>query len=86
MWANTAIRKDLLWAREKMKESNGVLVLRSLTWDIEEATCVMKTDARPEGFAYWNTSSKEGFVTPTPEGTSATSIIFYESMAVLSVL
>jgi len=76
VWANTAIREDLLWAREKMKGSNGVLVLKSLTWKINEATCIIKTDACPEGFAYWYLQVNKGFVSPTPVGTPATSIIF----------
>jgi len=86
VWANTAIREDLSWAREKMKQSSGVLVLKSLSWEIDEAMCTLETDACPKGFAYWYLSSKEGFVTAMPAGTPSTSIIFYESMAVLSVL
>jgi len=86
VWANMAMKEDLLWARERMKQSDGILVLRSLSWEINEAMCVLKTDACPEGFAYWYLSSKEGFVTPTPAGMQASSIIFYEAMVVLSAL
>jgi len=69
-----------------MKVLDGVLVLKALLWEITEATCVLKTDACPEGFAFWYPASKEGFMTPTPAETSASSIIFYESLAVLCVL
>ena len=86
VWANTAIREDLSWAHEKMKQSSGVLVLKSLLWEIDEAMCTLETDVCPKGFAYWYPLSKEGFVTATPAGTPSTSIIFYESMAVLSAL
>jgi len=86
VWANPAIREDLSWARERMNESDGVLVLKSLSWEIKEAMCVIKTDACPEGFAYWYPSSNKGFVASTPNGTLASSIIFYEALAVLSTL
>jgi len=64
----------------------GAEILDLLTLLVHDCTCVMKNDACPEGFAFWYPASKEGFTTPTPKGMSASSIIFYESLAVLSAL
>ena len=52
VWANRAIREDLEWARQKITMSDGVLLLKSVSWEIKEATCVMETDACPEGMCY----------------------------------
>ena len=86
MWANKAIKEDLEWAREKVSESDGVLLLRSVSWEIKEATCVMETDTCPEGIAFWYPATKRGFVAMNPPGTPSTLIIFYEALAVLSAL
>jgi len=86
VWANKAINKDLEWAREKVGESDGVLLLRSVSWEIEEATCVMETDACPGGIAFWYLATKRKFVATNPPGTPSTLIIFYEALAVLSAL
>lgn len=86
VWANSAIREDFGWARQKVKESDGVLLLKSLAWETRDSTCVMETDACPDGYAYWYPSTKQGFTTETPKGTPPTKIIFFEALAVLSAL
>lgn len=86
VWANSAIREDFEWARQKVMESDGILLLKSLVWDVSESTCVLEADACPEGYAYWYPSTKRGFTTTTPKGTPSTKIIFFEALAVLSAL
>jgi hypothetical protein len=86
VWANTAMREDLEWAKMKLDNSDGLRLLKSLTWEINEATCIAKTDACPEGFAFWYPESNQGFATTTPTETPANRIIFYEALAVLSAL
>jgi hypothetical protein len=56
------------------------------TWEINEASCIAKTDACPEGYAFWYPKTNQGFATSSPKGTPHTQIIFYEALAVLSVL
>jgi hypothetical protein len=55
-------------------------------WEINDATCVAKTDACPQGFAFWYPELNRGFATFTPPDTPPNQIIFYEALAVLSVL
>ena len=86
VWANTTIREDLLWAKAKLDESSGVRLFKSMKWEINEATCVAETDACPQGFGFWYPDLGLGFATSTPQGTPSTQIIFYEALAVLSVL
>jgi hypothetical protein len=86
VWANTTIREDLLWAKAKLDESSGVRLFKSTMWEVDEATCVAETDACPLGFAFWYPDLSQGFATSTPRDTPSSQIIFYEALAVLSVL
>ena len=86
VWANTNIREDLLWAKARLDELSGVRLFKSMMWEVDEATCVAETDACPQGFAFWYPSLSQGFSTTTPHDTPSNQIIFYEALAVLSVL
>ena len=66
VWSNVAIREDLQWAQMKVDASDGVHLLKSVTWEFSDATCVAKTDACPEGIAFWYTNTNLGFSAPTP--------------------
>jgi hypothetical protein len=67
IWTNNAIREDLEWAKEKVKESDGILLLKSLSWEVHESRCVLETDACPDGYAYWYPATKQGFTASTPK-------------------
>ena len=69
-----------------MDLSNGVRVLDSLTWEINEAMYIAKMDACPRGFAFWYPKHNLGFTMSTPQATLANLITFYEVLAVLSIL
>ena len=86
VWENVAIHEDLDWERKKVAETDGMLLLKSLSWETSACTCLLETDACPEGYAYWYPSTKQGFSMHTPKGTPATRIIFFEALAVLSAL
>ena len=86
IWANTSIWEDLLWAKALLDESSGVRLFKSTTWEVNEATCIAETDVCPQGFAFWYPNLGQGFATTTPPDTPSSQIIFYEALAVLSVL
>ena len=86
VWANNAMREDMVWAKQRVDVSSGVRLLKSFAWEVEEATCVAKTDACPRGLAFWYPDQTLGFASHTPNETPATQIAFYEALAVLSVL
>jgi hypothetical protein len=83
VWANSAI---LDWAKWVVDRSDGVRLIRSLSWEVDKATCIIKTDACPEGLAFWYPDLNLGFYAPTPQGSLPCLIIFYEALAVLSAL
>ena len=80
------MHEDLGWAKKKVAETDGMLLLKSLSWETSACTCTLETDAYPDGFTYWYPSTKQGFATQTPKGTPATRIILFEALAVLSAL
>jgi hypothetical protein len=86
VWANNAIREDLMWAKLKVDSSDGVRLLKSVAWEVIEAMCVAKTDACPRGFAFWYPGKDLGFISSTPRETPETQIAFYEALVVLSAL
>ena len=86
VWSNSAIREDFEWARQKVMESDRVFLLESVMWEVSDATCILETDACPEGYAYWYPPTRQGFSIATPRDTPFTRIIFFEGLAVLSAL
>ena len=67
-------------------ESDRVLLLESVMWEVSDAMCILETDACPEGYAYWYPSMRQGFSIATPRDTPSTRIIFFEALTVLSAL
>jgi hypothetical protein len=88
VWVNTSMREDLEWAKLKLDNSDGVYLVKSLSWELYmcEAMCIIKTDTCMEGFAFWYPQLNKGFSTTTPMSTPPNQIIFYEVLAVLSAL
>ena len=70
----------------KVAASDGVHLLKSVTWEFSDTTCVAKTDVCLEGIAFWYPNTNLGFSAPTPRDTPASQIIFYEALVVLSAL
>ena len=66
VYINNAIHEDLTWALTHIKNSDGVHLWKSLTWDPSEADHVMYCDACPEGMGFWYPVSKDGYYAPTP--------------------
>lgn len=86
IWANNAIREDLMWAKGIVQRSDGIRLLSAALWDINEATCVAMTDACPRGLGFWYPNLNLCFASSTPTDTLSTEITFFEALAVLSAL
>ena len=86
VWANMAMREDLGWAKKKVAETDGMLLLKLLSWETSACTCMLETDACPDGYVYWYPSTKQDFATQTLKGTPAMRIILFEALAVLLAL
>jgi hypothetical protein len=86
VWANVAIQEDFHWERTKPDMLSGVFLLKSLSWEIDEATCVIKADACPSGMGFWYPGTRKGFTSSTLLATPPSLNNFYEALAVLSAL
>ena len=86
VYINNAVRDDLVWAINHIKNSNGVHLFKSITWTPDSADVVIFCDACPDGMGFWYPFSKEGYYAPTPVNSPSNAIFYYESLCVLSAL
>ncbi|KJA20810.1 hypothetical protein HYPSUDRAFT_203410 [Hypholoma sublateritium FD-334 SS-4] len=88
IYTNCAVRSDLRWAMQRVKESNGVRVLSSIAWNLEDADYVVYGDACLTGIGFWIPRPNLGFFASIPDDDEITDEIihFYEALCVLSAL
>lgn len=86
VWVNKVVKEDLEWARGWMEKLSDVLMMKSLSWGINDATHVIYCNACPQGMGFWYPALKRGFTALTPSGSSSTLNNFFESICVLSAL
>ena len=86
IYINNAVRDDLMWAINHIKNSTGVHLFKSLTWAPESADVVIFCDACPDGMGFWYPVSKEGYYAPTPVNSPSNAIFYYEALCVVSAL
>ena len=86
IYINNAVRKDLSWAIHHIRNSDGVQLLKSVAWNVEEADFIVFCDACPEGLGFWYPQTKEGFHAPTRPNISNEYIFYFEALCVVSAL
>ena len=86
VYINNAIRDDLMWALTHIKNSDGVHLWKSLSWDPASADFVIYCDACPEGMGFWYPVSKDGYYAPTPVNVPTDVIFYFEALCVLSAI
>ena len=86
VYINNAIRDDLMWALTHIKNSDGVHLWKSLSWDPTLADYVIYCDACPEGMGFWYPASKDGYYAPTPVNVPSDVIFYFEALCVLSAI
>ena len=86
LWVNNSIRDDFSWALKILDSSPGVRLLKSVYWDVEEATLTIYCDACPEGMGFWYPSLDIGFHSPTPHHDNPDLIFYFEALCVHSAL
>lgn len=84
IWVNNAVREDLIWASEHMKQSLGIRLLSCVQWEIEDADAVIFCDASLQGLGFWYPQHATGFFAPVPHDNAHDIIFFYEALAVAS--
>jgi hypothetical protein len=86
IWTNVPVRRDLEWAANHIRTSDGVHLLRSFDWGIDDADVVIFCDACLEGMDFWYPNLDSGFYAPVPVAASSEFISVYEALCVLSTL
>ena len=86
LWVNNNIRDDFSWALKILDTSPGVHLLKSVYWDVDEATLTIYCDACPEGMGFWYPSLNIGFYSPTPHHDNPDLIFYFEALCVHSAL
>jgi hypothetical protein len=92
IWINNAVRDDLRWALEKIRNSPGRHLLDSIAWSTSDATFTIYCDACPAGMGFWYPALDLAFYSPTPDDdlkglVDRNGLIFYfEALCVLCAL
>jgi hypothetical protein len=86
IWVNNIIRDDFQWALHILHTSPGICLLKSISWNIDDATSVIFCDACPNGMGFWYPKTKLSFVSPTPSNISSNLIFYFEALCILSAL
>lgn len=86
VWVNNEVRRDLNWAIGHIRESLGVRLLSSITWDADDADETIFCDACMSGMAFWYPGHSEGYYAPTPQNAAREIIFYFEAWAVASAI
>lgn len=88
IWVNNTVRDDLRWASNHIRNSSGVYLLRSLSWDEYDADRVVYCDACMTGMGFWYPDEPipDAYYSPVPSNVPTDFIFYYEALCVLSAL
>jgi hypothetical protein len=86
IWVNNDVRADLNWAIDHLRESLGIRLLSSVSWDAEDADETVFCDACMQGLAFWYPNRQQGFYSTVPMSPAREIIFFYEALAVTSAI
>lgn len=89
LWLNRSIVDELLWAAFHLDRSDGVYLLKSVSWrfqplspDILQVYC----DASGSGMGFWYPSLNLGFQSSLPPKAPVHDIFFFEALCVSSAI
>ncbi|KJA22751.1 hypothetical protein HYPSUDRAFT_138649 [Hypholoma sublateritium FD-334 SS-4] len=88
VYTNRVVRADLRWAMQHVQLSNGVRVLKSISWGPDDADYIVYGDACLSGMGFWLARSNAGFFASIPANDEISDEIihFYEALCLLSAL
>jgi hypothetical protein len=86
IWVNNDVRSDLQWAMNHLRNSLGVKLLSSVSWNVDDADEVVFCDACLQGMAFWFPNHRRGFYSPVPPSLLGKTIFFYEAVAATSAI
>jgi hypothetical protein len=80
------VSNDLRWARDYIKVSNGIHIIRERDWTVEDADFVGYTDACLTGLGFWIPESALGFYGLVPDTVPSEWIYYREALGIASTL
>ena len=86
LWVNNHIHDDFSWAVRIFRQSAGVHLLRSISWDTTDATWTIYCDACPDGMGFWYPDLNIRFYSPTPSCEQPNLVFYFKALCVLSAL
>jgi hypothetical protein len=86
IWINNAVREDLRWGLEKIKSSDGLLLLENVSWTASQATHIVYCDACPTGMGFWYPDLNVAFCADTPMDDVTGLIFYFEALCVLGAI
>ena len=86
LWVNNLLHDDFNWAVGILQQSTGVHLLKSICWDLTDATHMIYCDVCPDGMGFWYLDLCIGFYSPTPSYKQPDLIFYFEALCVLSAL
>jgi hypothetical protein len=86
IWVNNAVRDDLVWASAHLRDSLGIRLLSSVSWNTEDADETVLCDASITGLAFWIPACHQSYYSPVPLDTASDIIFYFEALAVAGAL
>jgi hypothetical protein len=86
IWVNNDVRSDLQWVMNHLRNSLGVKLLSSVSWNVDEDDEIVFCDACMQGMAFWFPNHRQGFYSPVPPTLLGKMIFVYEAVAATSAI
>ena len=88
IYLNQRVIHDLNWLADRLLDTAGIYLLRTLSWSANQADLVLYADACPSGLGFWCVNTNQGFIADAlPSSFSIEdSIFWFEALTVLSAL
>jgi hypothetical protein len=86
IYVNDSVRNDLRWMAKHIRESDGILVMKSMEWEVDEAGLTLFGDASGQGMGVWDPASGIGHQCVLPCSAPADTIFFFEALAVCAAV
>jgi len=86
IWVNKSIQDDFAWAMRILENSTAVLLLKSLSWGLKDATLLIYCDACPARMGFWYPKMRIGFYSPTLAYQNPELILYFKALCVLSAI
>ncbi|THU77583.1 hypothetical protein K435DRAFT_877665 [Dendrothele bispora CBS 962.96] len=86
IWVSRVMCRELLWMVDHMRESEGVRMLESDDWTVDDADITLYCDACLDGLGFWFNWSGNNFGFQHVIDHLTHGIFFYEALSVLSAL